>query len=229
MELTNEQKRLLLITSMHLKSYGKKDGRFEIESGYGDVYWDQKNFYTSDWRSEIQCPITEKFRTFCVEIFENYINDDLDSENRYNIYFNIKVEERTFDIEIVGYYNDTESFGNSWSLEEISDNENVMTAIDLMKQRNIKQLNVAYDGSGDSGGIEDWSTIPSGKDISDLEGLLEDWCYNELENHHGGWEINEGSSGYFYFYPNDEENTVELSHNQNIESSDTDEFLETKF
>lgn len=229
MELSNEQKRLLLVTSIHLKSYGKKDGRFEIESGYGDVYWDQKNFYTSDWKSQIQCPITDKFRTFCVEIFENYIEDNLDNDNRYNINFNIKVEERTFDIEVIGYYLDTESFGNSWSIDEISDNENVMTAIDLMKERKIKQLNVIYDGSGDSGGIEGWETIPSGKDISDLEGLLEDWCYNELESQHGGWEINEGSSGYFSFFPNDEETTVELTHNQNIESSDTDEFFETKF
>jgi hypothetical protein len=229
MELTKEQKRLLLITSMHLKSYGKKMGQFQIEDLQGDVDSWQDHFYEIG-RSEIKCPIPENFKDFCFEIYENYISSEVDSENRATTTFTIDTEKKIFDIEITEYEWDSEEYGNSFSLDDVEDDENVMKAINLMKENKIESLVVSYDGSGDSGGIESWDQTPNNPNIKgELGGLLEDWVYNTLENYHGGWEINEGSSGHFTFYPNDYDNTVDLNHYMNVEREDTRQFLETNF
>lgn len=229
MELTQEQKRMLLVTSMHLRSYGKKMGYYQIEDDRGDANAWQNDFYSND-RSQIQCPIPDKFKDFCWEIYNDHISSEIDGDNRATITFTIDVEKRVFDIEITEYEWDSEEYGHSWSFDDIEDNESVVEAINLMKTNNIKSLEVRYDGSGDSGGIESWDLEPNNSRIkSELEGLLEDWIYSSLEEYHGGWEINEGSSGTFTFYPNDEDNTVDLSHNMNMERENTDQFLETNF
>lgn len=227
MELTQKQKRMLLVTSMHLRSYGKKKGYYVIEDDHGDANAWQNDFYSDD-RSQIQCPIPDNFKDFCWEVYNDHISSEIDGDNRASITFTIDVENKIFDIEITEYEWDTEEYGHSWSLEDIS--ESVEEAINLMKTNNIKSLEVRYDGSGDSGGIESWDLEPNNPRIKDeLEGLLEDWIYRALEEYHGGWEINEGSSGTFTFYPNDEDNTVDLSHNMNLEREDTRQFFETKF
>lgn len=229
MELTQEQKRLILVTSMHLRSYGKKKGYYVIEDDRGDANAWQNDFYTND-RSQIQCPVPDNFKDFCWEVYNDYISSEIDDDNRSTITFTIDVENKIFDIEITEYEWDTEEYGHSWSFVDIEDNESVVEALNLMKTNKIESLEVTYDGSGDSGGVDSWNQQPNNPNISDqLEGLLEDWIYSALEEYHGGWEINEGSSGTFTFFPNDEDKTVDLSHNMNTEREDTRQFFETKF
>ena len=55
----------------------------------------------------------------------------------------------------------------------------------------------------------------------------QDWCYQELENHFGGWEINEGSDGRFIFDFN--ESTVFLDHTYNTEEQQIDTLYEENF
>lgn len=229
MKLTKEQKRMLLITSLHLRSYGKKMGQLQIDDHQGDVSSWQDHFYEIGL-SKIKCPIPENFKDFCFEIYENYISSEVNSENRATTTFTIDAEKKIFDIEITEYEWDSEEYGHSWSFEDIEDNESVVEALNLMKTNKIESLEITYDGSGDSGGIDSWDQQPNNPNISDqLEGLLEDWIYSTLETYHGGWEINEGSSGIFTFYPNDSDNTVDLNHNMNVEREDTRQFFETKF
>jgi hypothetical protein len=56
---------------------------------------------------------------------------------------------------------------------------------------------------------------------------IENWCYNKLEQNFGGWEINEGSSGYFNFDFDNKELT--LQHTDNVEISVQNTLYEENF
>ena len=56
---------------------------------------------------------------------------------------------------------------------------------------------------------------------------IENWCYNKLEENFGGWEINEGSSGYFYFDFDHKELT--LQHTDNVDISAENSLFEESF
>lgn len=74
----------------------------------------------------------------------------------------------------------------------------------------IVTVEIRFDGYGDSGAIEqttffdaeskvmecpDIEVAREGRDPVKLASLLEDFAYEALERHHGGWEINEGAFG----------------------------------
>jgi len=84
-------------------------------------------------------------------------------------------------------------------------------------------LKLEYNGGGDSGFVENHfnpgtDSVPSG---------IEDWCYQQLENNFGGWEINEGSDGAFIFDFNT--STVTLDHTYNTEEQQIDTLYEESF
>ena len=84
-------------------------------------------------------------------------------------------------------------------------------------------LTLKYNGSGDSGYIEN-SFDENGDDVP---AGIEDWCYRALENNFGGWEINEGSDGEFIFDFNN--SMVTLNHIMNTEETETDTLYEESF
>jgi hypothetical protein len=89
-------------------------------------------------------------------------------------------------------------------------------------------LVLKYNGGGDSGYIE--SHFDSGARNPYGESVpteVEEWCYQQLEENFGGWEINEGSQGEFQFDFN--EKTVILSHAYNIEESRSNTLWEEEF
>jgi len=83
----------------------------------------------------------------------------------------------------------------------------------------------SYDGSGDSGWIQDM--VDSSKGSKGLNEQLEYICYDLLELYYGGWEINEGSNGSIDF--NFKDQTVELNHNQNVEENVDEHYMTWKF
>jgi hypothetical protein len=58
---------------------------------------------------------------------------------------------------------------------------------------NPESVTISYDGSGDSGSLEQNGITSDGRNV-DLPSDIEDICYHQLEEFYG-WEINEGSSG----------------------------------
>ena len=84
-------------------------------------------------------------------------------------------------------------------------------------------LTVPYNGSGDSGWIENSFEPTNGAVPADIE----HWMYDELERHCGGWEINEGSDGRFIFDFN--QSVVHLEHTYNTEESQRDTIWEESF
>ncbi|QGY80789.1 DUF6878 family protein [Sphingorhabdus lacus] len=95
----------------------------------------------------------------------------------------------------------------------IADQEIVAMKAVLLPQlaaHGILTVEIRFDGYGDSGAIEEISFFGAngkvmecpdvdvackGKDAVKLASLLEDFAYEALERHHGGWEINEGAFG----------------------------------
>ena len=51
---------------------------------------------------------------------------------------------------------------------------------------------VDFDGGGDSGQVYDYT-----EDNKKIDGRIEDLCYQMLSDKQSGWEIDEGSAGYF--------------------------------
>lgn len=84
-----------------------------------------------------------------------------------------------------------------------------------LQARGVTSVEIRYEGSGDSGGIEDRTVLPDGTDLSDeIMLLVADWHQEKLvtkampliealdetamqlvEREHGGWENNEGGGG----------------------------------
>ena len=58
---------------------------------------------------------------------------------------------------------------------------------------NPYSVTISYDGSGDSGDLDQNGITSDGRSV-DLPSDIEDICYSQLEKF-SGWEINEGSSG----------------------------------
>lgn len=106
--------------------------------------------------------------------------------------------------------------------------EQINTVLRVMASHNIKTITVSFDGSGDSGQIESvdfdggddgskdiqvqWAVneelwnIATGDYVDNfvqkdgkLEDLVSDVVYTLLEDEHGGWELDDGSSGTFTF------------------------------
>jgi hypothetical protein len=76
-------------------------------------------------------------------------------------------------------------------------------------------LQLDYSGGGDSGYIES-SFVNGGR----VPANIEDWCYEVLENNYGGWEINEGSQGYFVFDTRKNIIWLELTYNELTEETE---------
>ena len=83
-------------------------------------------------------------------------------------------------------------------------------------------MTLKYNGGGDSGYIE--SDFDNGEPVPSQ---IEDWCYKELEENFGGWEINEGSQGEFQFDFN--EKTVILQHTYNTMVDESNTIWEEEF
>jgi len=100
--------------------------------------------------------------------------------------------------------------------------ENFPNKVDTFKNKlkdlKVESFRVEYSGSGDSGEIEEIFYEPNNLKVDvdvgtwkkfdqqsfgyketnepkPLKDFIEDFCYELLEDNHGGWEINEGQSG----------------------------------
>ena len=114
--------------------------------------------------------------------------------------------------------------GDSTTVEE-SDDDFVNEIIDSVRQvcGEHEYVELRYNGSGDSGYIEGSFEDPS----EEVPANVEDYCYRMLESNYGGWEINEGSQGTFYFDLVDR--SITLHHTYNTEETDTYTLFEESF
>lgn len=128
---------------------------------------------------------------------------------------------------------------------DIKDHKDLI--FDICEREGVKSFTVSFEGSGDSGQIEDvglegkirklpvegakvsegtrWLNGQSSavfRNATDLEDLITSVCYEVLENACGGWEINDGAYGEFVF--DVEKREVRLDFNERVMESNYTEY-----
>lgn len=231
--LTVEDKKVLRSASRYMQSMGLSSGLLDLEfydvNDYDinledEIPFGKPNTVFSNHYNvrvpEEMFPVVDKILRFCSDKMSVY--EDTDYLNYIKLEIEIDSEEQIiFAIKYWGFVEAGDSEGHEWDMNE---SEEVKNIIEQLKELvpNRKELILDYNGSGDSGYIESQFS-----DSSDVPRDVEDWCYSELENLHGGWEINEGSTGYFKF---DLENgIINLEHTMNNDVDKSDTLFEEKF
>jgi hypothetical protein len=243
MELTEKQildlkKFSKLLNSLNMEDgvtwyYQCYDGVFERL--YGPIYQGKD---VSDELSFLPGSIEEFFATIRNNFDTgNFYNDYYDTENgtiNFTIYANrneIDVmydyyEINTEDSQIEKNFSDFSDLRPGWrgderEVKKLSD----PAIVEELKSVYGDSCRCSYDGSGDSGWVQDM--VDSSKGSKGLNQQLEYICYDLLELYYGGWEINEGSNGSIDF--NFEDQTVELNHSQNVEDNVDEHYMTWEF
>lgn len=128
---------------------------------------------------------------------------------------------------------------------DIKDHKDLI--FDICEREGVKSFTVSFEGSGDSGQIEDvglegkirklpveGAKVSEGtrwlngqnsavfRNATDLEDLITSVCYEVLESACGGWENNDGAYGEFYF--DVKKRKVQLDFNERIMESNYTEY-----
>lgn len=233
--LTPEDKQYLRRVCRYLASLGMEDGSIEqeVEDSYSfdflDVDWHEHSHFSNNYSVEIPDglkPIVQKIANFIHEkgLFNPPQEDDLNYER---VDFDIDCSKQEISVNHWwSYYSRGDGASVEWEGTEgkkIFEEWEEEGALDDLEVPENGILTLRYNGSGDSGYIE--SSFEENSDS--VPTFIEDWCYRQLENHFGGWEINEGSDGEFQF--NFNKMTIHLNHTMNTEESEHDTIYEESF
>ena len=233
--LTPEDKQYLRRVCRYLASLGMQDGSMEMDvDSYGDfdfseIDWAQETHFANNYSAEIPdglIPIFKKIADYIQEInlYQVPDNDDINYER---VDFDIDCQKSEVSVNHwYSFYERGDGNTVTWDDEEgkeIFEEWEKDGVLDDLEIPNDGILTLKYNGSGDSGYIES-----SFEEIGDqVPSTIEDWCYNQLERHFGGWEINEGSDGEFLF--NFHDMTIELNHTYNVEENAHNTIYEESF
>jgi hypothetical protein len=232
--LSPEDKKYLRGLSNYLNSMGMVDGSIEIdlESGYSnieDIDWDNITHFSNNYRAEIPDGLTVILKKIMNYVDENDLfSDPAISDINYER-LDIDIDTERHEISVNhwwSYYDTGEENSVEWDDEEGKDLFEGWEKDGVFEDLEVPDngiLILSYNGSGDSGFVEssfdeNFESVPS---------AIEDWCYDQLESHFGGWEINEGSDGSFLFDFNNL--VVTLSHTYNTEEHESDTLYEESF
>jgi hypothetical protein len=222
--LTPEEKKYLGKVSRYLASMGMRHGdiNFEMEPDDEEISYEEEYFPTrfdNNYYAEIPdglVPILKKIiNNFGdADLFSNLPNDvgQIDYQ-RFEITISVGKKEIAL-THIYSYFGEGDS--SSVEYDDMIEEWEEKGVFDDVSIPEDGYLTLKYDGGGDSGYIQ--SDFDNGEPSP---GAVEEWCYQQLEENFGGWEINEGSQGEFQFDFN--EKTVILSHTYNtmLDSSNT--------
>ena len=233
--LTPEEKKYLNRTCNYLASMGMTEGTIsiELENEQGDlsqedIEWEYVQHFENNYRADLPGglrPILQKVMNHVIDedVFESPDYDTM-SYQMISIEIDCTRKELTVTHDYSYYSRD-----DGHSIEYDSDEDKAR--FDEWMEEDMQDIEVpsdgiltlSYNGGGDSGYIES-----SFNEISDaVPASIEDWCYKQLEDQFGGWEINEGSDGRFIFNFNN--STVNLEHTFNTEENATNTLFEENF
>jgi hypothetical protein len=228
--LTPEEKKYLGKVSRYLSSLGMSYGeiQFEMEPDDDEISY-RENYFPTHFENNYTAEIPDGLVPILKKII-GYVDDD-------GLYSGLPndgyIDYQRFDITIYTGEKKEISLTHSYSFQTEGDTQGVEydDMIEEWEEKGVfndtsipedNYLVLKYNGGGDSGYIE--SDFENGEPSP---GEVEEWCYQQLEENFGGWEINEGSQGEFRFDFN--EKTVILSHTYNIEESISNTLWEEEF
>jgi hypothetical protein len=233
--LTPEEKKYLGKVSRYLASLGMKYGdiQFEMEADEEEISYSE-NYFPTHFENNYTAEIPDGLVPILKKIIDYF--DDA------NLYGNLPdggyIDYQRFEITIDGvkreislthvysYNGEGDSTGIEYDdMIEEWEEKGVFNMTEIPEDN---YLVLKYNGGGDSGYIE--SHFDSGARNPYGESVpteVEEWCYQQLEENFGGWEINEGSQGEFQFDFN--EKTVILSHTYNTLVDESNTLWEEEF
>jgi hypothetical protein len=227
--LTPEEKKYLGKVSRYLSSLGMKYGDiiFEMSSDDEEISYSENEFPThfdNNYTAEIPdglVPILKKIIDYFddADLYSNLPDgSDIDYQR-----FEITIDGVKREISlthIYSYFSEGDSTGIEYDdMIEEWEEKGVFDDVSIPEDGHLV---LKYNGGGDSGYIE--SDFENGEPSP---GAVEEWCYNQLEENFGGWEINEGSQGEFQFDFN--EKTVILQHTYNTMVDESNTIWEEEF
>lgn len=220
--LTPQEKKYLRSFCNYLLANDMDHGNIRIDFDYDDLESIKvSNSETFDNAYTVKIP--KPFADILDRLFKE-LHGKVDLESDYDLNYqqidiNVDVADQELEIQWFYSYNETsEVESTTWTKEEEPE------VFQDIQNNNIQippsGLRIEFNGSGDSGYIED-----------DFEGNIrcpedvQDWCYRKLESLHGGWEINEGSFGSFKFFPG----KVRLNFYGNVENNESETIYSENF
>jgi hypothetical protein len=227
--LTPEEKKYLGKIARYLSSLGMRFGEinFEMETDDEEISYDPNDFPThfdNNYTAEIPDGL--------VPILKRIIDYFDDADLYSNLPDGSDIDYQRFEITIDGvkreislthiysYFSEGDSQGVEYDdMIEEWEEKGVFDDVSIPEDG---YLVLKYNGGGDSGYIE--SDFENGEPAP---GAVEEWCYQQLEDNFGGWEINEGSQGEFQFDFN--EKTVVLAHTYNTMLDESNTIWEEEF
>ena len=244
MELTDKQKHDLRRFSLILNSLNMEDGveyvyrhydEWEGHEPEGPYYKGRNSKDLLDFIPGSIGPLFDEIKDnfdtdlFYNDVYDNY-NGSLDiyvnAENKMVVVKYTYYTMTTEDSRIEKSFKDLSEMTNPWrSGERELTKLTKEDFLNRMKEEYGSYVELTYDGSGDSGWIDD--NVRSDKGSKKSTNELENIAYEALELFHAGWEINEGSNGSMTFNFDDQTFTVE--HYQNIEDEIQDFYKSFSF
>jgi hypothetical protein len=233
--LTPNEKKYLGKISRYLKSMGMSYGeiQFEMEPDDEEISYRENYFPThfeNNYNAEIPDGLVPILKKIISYVDDEGLHSELPDDGEIDYQrFEITIDSVKKEISLTHSYSyqtegDTQGVEYDDMIEEWEE-KGVFDDIEIPEDN---YLVLKYNGGGDSGYIE--SHFDSGARNPYGESVpteVEEWCYQQLEDNFGGWEINEGSQGEFQFDFN--EKTVILSHTYNIEESKSNTLWEEEF
>lgn len=221
--ITDNDKAILRQVAKYLRSYDMRSGVIQIENDfYNDL--DAASRHISNFSNNWGVEVPDFFNPYLEEIIKRSLRklDYLDNDSINYDHVDIEIDSVDFTLTITRYYGyeqPGDSGGVTWG-DDTDDGEMVERILSEIRASDATInsdgiVRLDYSGGGDSGYLE--SSFDGGGRVP---AEIEDWCYQRLENNYGGWEINEGSQGYFIFNLSSEIIELEHTYNELVEESD---------
>ena len=207
--LTPEEKKYLNFVCRYIGSYGMESGTVSVDY-YEAQDSDLEDITFETFENNFIVDVPDELNVIFRKIIENLGSKGLlpePEEDAENNQLEISINCKQKEVSCNHYYTRMVTDDGSSNIWEEKQSDEISEVFDELDSYDTEDTTLVlhYNGGGDAGYIE--SSFENGEDVSRL---IEDWCSTELESLHGGWEINEGSEGYFTF--NLEDRTIELYH-----------------
>ena len=206
----------LKVFSYHVKSHGCNEASTIVNLyPYGET-WPMKYWLCKDGTNIEGYDFIDNLVEYLIK---NSDYEDMleDSESNSEIKFVIDCDEKNLDVYLSEQVRTSNELnGPSFYIDEIV-NKSLTSFFNDIRDNGIDNGRVTFDGGGDSGYIE--PNLETNKAHYKVPNDVIDFLYEELENFYAGWEINEGSHGYFIFDFDDRKiHLTFYEHAENMES-----------
>jgi hypothetical protein len=219
-KVTEEQLKTLKLFSYYCMSHGSSEVDISVYTDVCDFdYMDSEAFGSDGTRIDLYDAISDTLKNILDE--NEVYHETSDCDNRGTIKINIDCKERKLYLTAWQWQYSTLESQSETTLEEIKEDNNelyelIITLFDQLHEKNVSEGYVDFSGGGDSGDCNGFAYGDFQGQIN-LDDKIVDFMYGQLENHMGGWEINEGSQGRFVFNNESKDIILEFQENQEEE------------